>query len=182
MHLRYIRTSDEKLNYSVTFGINGCQISSRAKLIFCCILIGLMTIGNGFALAQMATPSAPGLNMNAAATPIVPADYSAYGAAPSVIGPGLAAQPGINATLFGDPEFGSAPLTVDFMVILTNPLASMIYQWNFGDGSVSSLPATTVIPHVYQHAGTYLCSLIITASGGRSAAAFTTIVVRPREN
>jgi PKD repeat protein len=86
--------------------------------------------------------------MNAAATPIVPDEYSTSGASASVMGAGGAAQQEINATLFGDSEYGSAPLTVDFMVILTNSPASMVYQWNFGDGSVSSLPATTVIPHV----------------------------------
>jgi PKD repeat protein len=145
-------------------------------------LIGLLTIHSGLVLAQMATPSAPSLNMNAAATPIVPGDYSAYGGSPSAMGSVGAAQEGINATLFGDPDYGSAPLTVDFMVILTNPPASMVYQWNFGDGSVSSLPATTVIPHIYQHAGTYLCSLIMTASGGQSSTVFTTIVVWPHEH
>jgi PKD repeat protein len=153
-----------------------------AKLISRSALIGLLTIHSGLALAQMSTPSAPSLNMNAAATPIVPGHYSSYSAPPSAMGSVGAAQQRINATLFGDPDYGSAPLTVNFMVILTNPPASIVYQWNFGDGSVSPLPATTVISHVYQHPGTYLCSLIMTASGGQSSTVFTTIVVRPHEH
>jgi PKD repeat protein len=121
--------------------------------------------------------SAPSLDTASGA--IVPDDYTLSAAPTAATGTGVAAQQGINATLFGEPEYGAAPLTVDFLLLLTNPPSSIVYQWNFGDGSVSSLPATTIIPHVYLHAGTYLCSLVMTASGGHSTTAFVTIFVRP---
>jgi hypothetical protein len=167
------------LNYSVTFGIDGHKFSSWVKLISCSALLALLTISSGLALAQMATPSAPGLNMNAAAPLVVPGDYGTSGAPVSTMLTPPPAQQGLNVTMLGEPAYGSAPLAVDFLVTIANPQSSAVYQWNFGDGAVSSLPASTVIPHVYEHAGTYLCALVVTASQGRSATVFTTIVVRP---
>lgn len=145
----------------------------------CLPLIGLLTIGSGRALAQMAIPSATGLNMNAAVPLVVPGDYGASGIPVSIMPTMAPAQPALGVTMLGEPTYGAAPLAVDFLVTMADPPSSLVYQWDFGDGSVSSLPASTVIPHVYEHAGTYLCALVVTASQGRSATVFTTIVVRP---
>jgi PKD repeat protein len=164
------------MNSSVELALDRCNSKSRIKLISWFVLIALLTLGTPPALAQSAAMSAPSLNTAEAA--FVPDGYNT--SAPTVAtGAGASAQPGFNATLFGEPEYGTVPLTVDFLALLTNAPSSIVYEWNFGDGSVSSLPATTMIPHVYQRAGTYLCSLVMTASGGRSTTAFVTIVVRP---
>jgi hypothetical protein len=167
------------VNYSSAGGIGGCRFVSQVKLITCFALIGLLTIGSGLALAQMATPSGTGLSMNATVPLVVPGDYSASGIPVSMMPTMPPAQQRLNVTMLGEPTYGAAPLTVDFLVTMANPPSSLVYQWDFGDGSVSSLPASTVIPHVYEHAGTYLCALVVTASQGRSATVFTTIVVRP---
>lgn len=83
------------------------------------------------------------------------------------------------ATLLGVPVYGTAPFTVNFYVALANPPASLVYQWNFGDGAVSSLPASVYILHVYQRPGSYLCSLNLTNAQGQSTTVFTTITVKP---
>jgi len=90
-----------------------------------------------------------------------------------------AARMGIKATLLGLPVTGTAPLTVDFHVGLTNPHGSLVYKWNFGDGTVSLRPPGLHILHVYQNPGTYLCSLDLTTAQGSSTTLLTTIVVGP---
>ena len=93
-------------------------------------------------------------------------------------GAGNAARMGVTATLLGVPVYGTAPLTVDFYVGLASPRGSLIYQWNFGDGAVSLLPAGVYMLHVYTHPGTYSCSLNLTTAHGQSTTLFTTITVR----
>jgi PKD repeat protein len=95
---------------------------------------------------------------------------------------GNATRQGISATLLGVPVYGTAPLTVDFIVGIANPTVSPVYRWNFGDGVVSSLPAGVYMVHVYRQPGTYLCSLRLTTVQGRSTTVFTTIVVQPRQH
>jgi PKD repeat protein len=97
-------------------------------------------------------------------------------------GTGNATQLGISATLLGVPVYGTAPLTVGFYVGIANPRGPVVYQWNFGDGVEASLPAGAYIPHVYQHPGTYFCSLTLTAAQGSSTTLFTTITVQARPN
>src|ERR1700693_1801110 len=84
-----------------------------------------------------------------------------------------------NASLLAVPVNGPAPLTVDFYVGLANTPGPLVYQWNFGDGAVSSLPTGVYTLHVYQHPGTYLCSLELTNARGLSNTVFTTITVKP---
>ena len=49
-----------------------------------------------------------------------------------------------NARLLAVPVVGTAPLTVDFYVGLANFPDSLFYEWNFGDGALSScLPVRT---------------------------------------
>jgi PKD repeat protein len=98
-------------------------------------------------------------------------------------------QPGTNdsvkaplsAALLAEPTYGTAPLTVDFYVSLANPRSSLLYQWDFGDGAVSSLPASAYIPHVYQRPGTYFCSLTLTNGQKISTTLLTTVTVLPRQ-
>lgn len=85
---------------------------------------------------------------------------------------------GITATLLGVPVYGTAPLTVDFYVSIANPREPLVYQWNFGDGIVASLPGGVYVLHVYSHPGTYLCSLNLATARGSSTTLLTTIVVR----
>jgi PKD repeat protein len=95
---------------------------------------------------------------------------------------GNAIRQGISATLLGVPVYGTAPLTVGFIVGIANSTVSPVYHWNFGDGAVSSLPAGVYMLHVYRQPGTYLCSLRLTTAQGRSTTVFTTIVVQPRQH
>jgi PKD repeat protein len=92
------------------------------------------------------------------------------------------AQAPLNATLLAEPIYGAAPLTVDFYVSLPNPQSASVYQWDFGDGAVSSLPSGAYIPHVYQRPGTYLCSLTLMNAQGISTTLLTTVTVLPRQS
>jgi PKD repeat protein len=102
----------------------------------------------------------------------------------------LSLQPGTNdtpqapldATLLAQPVYGAAPLTVDFYVSLPKPQSALVYQWDFGDGAVSSLPSGAYIPHVYQRPGTYLCSLTLMNAQGISTTLLTTVTVLPRHS
>jgi PKD repeat protein len=83
----------------------------------------------------------------------------------------------LNATLLAEPIYGAAPLAVDFFVSRANPQSSLVYQWNFRHGSVSSLPSGAYLPHVYQRPGTYLCSLALMNPQGVSTTVLTTVMV-----
>jgi len=61
-----------------------------------------------------------------------------------------------NPSLLAVPVVGTAPLTVDFYVGLANTPVSLVYEWNFGDGAESFLPAEPYMLHVYQNPGTYM--------------------------
>jgi PKD repeat protein len=129
------------------------------------------------------------------------AQYAAEAASPgsdgSPLAPGridltspLSPQPGTNDTpqaplegsLLVQPMYGAAPLTVDFYVSLPNPQGALVYQWEFGDGAVSSLPSGAYMPHVYQRPGTYLCSLTLINAQGISTTLFTTVTVLPGQS
>jgi hypothetical protein len=43
-----------------------------------------------------------------------------------------------------------------------------VYQWNFGGGAVSLLPAGVCVLHIYRHPGTYSRLLTMTTLHGRS--------------
>jgi PKD repeat protein len=86
-----------------------------------------------------------------------------------------------NASLLAVPVVGTAPLTVDFYVGLANPPGSLLYEWNFGDGAESFLPAEPCMLHVYQNPGTYMSELELVTPQGISTIAFTKITVKPRQ-
>lgn len=56
------------------------------------------------------------------------------------------------------PSDGCVPLTVNFVNLTSTPAGS-VYQWNLGDGSISSL---TVPQHIYTMPGNYSVSLLVT--------------------
>jgi PKD repeat protein len=83
-----------------------------------------------------------------------------------------------NASLLAVPVVGTAPLTVDFYIGLPNTPGSLLYEWNFGDGAESFLPAEPYMLHVYQNPGTYICELELVTPQVISTTAFTTITVK----
>ena len=84
-----------------------------------------------------------------------------------------------NMTLLAVPVAGAAPLTVDFYVGSANTPGSLLYEWNFGDGAESFLPAEPYMLHVYQNPGTYICELELVTPQRISTSAFTKITVNP---
>jgi PKD repeat protein len=86
-----------------------------------------------------------------------------------------------NPSLLAVPVVGTAPLTVDFYVGLANTPDSLVYEWNFGDGAESFLPAEPYMLHVYQNPGTYICELELVTPQGISTTAFTRITVKPHQ-
>ncbi len=125
---------------------------------------------------QTGLPGADATAMVAGATGAAMTALPQSGTAETAQGPPL------NSTLLAEPIYGPAPLTVDFFASLANPQPSLIYQWDFGDGAVSSLPSGAYMPHVYQRPGTYLCLLTLLTPQGRSTTLATTVVVRPSGN
>jgi hypothetical protein len=76
----------------------------------------------------------------------------------------------VTGSMMAAPPYGIAPMQVGFFVLATDPedIGFLTYSWNFGDGTVSSLPPELYIYHTYQNPGTYSCSLTITTVDGRS--------------
>ncbi len=66
------------------------------------------------------------------------------------------------AEFSGQPTSGASPLVVDFSDESTEGVATS-WQWNFGDGSSSSLQDPT---HIYTVAGTYSVSLVVSNAYG----------------
>jgi hypothetical protein len=84
-----------------------------------------------------------------------------------------------NASMLAVPVVGNAPLTVDLFIGLANTPGSLLYEWNFGDGTEAFLPAKPYMIHVYQNPGTYICQLELVALQGISTIASTKITVTP---
>jgi len=87
-----------------------------------------------------------------------------------------------NPALLAVPVVGTAPLTVAFYVGLANTPGAIFYEWNFGDGAESYLPAEPYMLHVFQNPGTYMCELELVTARGVSTTAFSKITVRPRHS
>jgi hypothetical protein len=79
------------------------------------------------------------------------------------------------------PPYGNAPLKVGFFVLANDPedIGFLTYSWNFGDGTVSSLPPELYIFHTYSNPGTYICMLTIKTVDGRSKTFEQGVDVRP---
>jgi len=86
----------------------------------------------------------------------------------------------ITGTMMVSPPYGVAPLKVGFFVTAADPenIGFLTYQWNFGDGTVSSLPPEMYIFHTYHDPGNYVCTLIVKTADGRQETLFTGVLVR----
>jgi hypothetical protein len=87
----------------------------------------------------------------------------------------------ISGSMAVAPPYGNAPLRVGFFVLATDPedIGFLTYSWNFGDGTVSSLPPELYIFHTYQNPGTYVCILTIKTTDGRSKTFVQGVDVQP---
>jgi hypothetical protein len=87
----------------------------------------------------------------------------------------------ITGSMAVSPPYGSAPLRVGFFVLASDPedIGFLTYSWNFGDGTVSSLPPELYIFHTYQNPGTYVCILTIKTTDGRSKTFVQGVDVQP---
>jgi hypothetical protein len=87
----------------------------------------------------------------------------------------------ITGSMMVSPPYGSAPLKVGFFVLADDPenIGFLTYSWNFGDGTVSSLPPELYIFHTYQNPGNYICSLQIRTIDGREKTFFQGVIVKP---
>jgi PKD repeat protein len=170
------------------------------KTLICSILLFVLAVelslfataasaqnyGTGLASAPCSSVTANAMSFGAYNTPSC-GTYSApslgtYGTPTPPIGTSNPSQTVPNASLLAVPVFGTAPLTVDFYVGLANTPGSLVYEWDFGDGAESFLPAQPYMLHVYQYPGIYTCELELTNAQGQSTTLQTTIVVRPHQN
>src|SRR6266853_1123567 len=87
----------------------------------------------------------------------------------------------LTGSMMVTPPYGNAPLRVGFFVLADDPanIGFLTYQWNFGDGTVSSLPPELYIFHTYANPGSYLCSLVVKTVDGRSKTFFQGVIVKP---
>jgi len=87
----------------------------------------------------------------------------------------------VRGSMIVTPPYGSAPLRVGFFVLANDPegLGFLTYSWNFGDGTVSSLPPELYISHTYQRPGSYVCELTTTTVDGRKNSFFQGVIVEP---
>jgi hypothetical protein len=86
----------------------------------------------------------------------------------------------VTGSMMAAPNYGLAPLKIGFFVLADDPegIGFLTYSWNFGDGTVSSLPPELYIFHTYQNPGTYSCELTITTVDGRSQTFRQGVVVK----
>ncbi|MCL5043727.1 MAG: PKD domain-containing protein [Deltaproteobacteria bacterium] len=101
-----------------------------------------------------------------------------FAAAASVRTTAAAGQPP-SVSLAAAPASGAAPLTASFFVSARDPAGAgfVSYFWNFGDGQAALRPST-VFAHTYVKPGNYLATVTATTTDGRSATAFTGVIVR----
>ena len=90
----------------------------------------------------------------------------------------------LSGTMMASPPYGNAPLNVGFFILANDPenIGFLTYQWNFGDGTVSSLPPELYIFHHYKNPGNYVCTVIAKTIDGRSITLIQGILVRPRQD
>ncbi len=87
----------------------------------------------------------------------------------------------VRGSMMVSPPYGIAPLRVGFFVLAQDPegLGFLTYSWNFGDGTVSSLPPEMYIFHTYKKPGSYVCELTATTVDGRKATLLQGVIVQP---
>lgn len=106
---------------------------------------------------------------------------------PSDVPPPIAPMPmmqPVSGTMMVTPPYGNAPLSVGFFVLANDPenIGFLTYQWNFGDGTVSSLPPELYIFHSYANPGNYVCTLIAKTVDGRSITMIQGVLVKPPQD
>ncbi len=86
----------------------------------------------------------------------------------------------ITGSMLAAPSYGAAPLQVGFFVLADDPegIGFLTYSWNFGDGSVSSLPPELYIFHTYSVPGNYVCTLVAKTVDGRQTTFIQGVIVR----
>lgn len=101
------------------------------------------------------------------------------GAGPTRNGPMMIPEP-LLVSLQAAPGYGTAPLLVGFLLNAADPSGGQIvsYNWNFGDGHTSTSPPIMAF-NTYRRPGTYVATVTVTTSDGRSATGFTGVVVKP---
>ncbi len=94
--------------------------------------------------------------------------------------PNLEAAEPLTVTLHPFPSYGTAPLTVGFMLGANlDPDDSIVsYQWNFGDGSVSTTPPQ-VLFHTYPKPGSYIVTVTIATREGRTGIGMGAVIASP---
>jgi PKD repeat protein len=111
-----------------------------------------------------------------------------YSATFRVAGPGVnesqevdikVTEEGFDLDVNADPDIGTAPLSVEFSVMLDDDLTQPIsFQWDFGDGSREfSNPAH----HTYRQPGQYTATLLVTNGRGQVARRELEIQVDPHQ-
>jgi len=87
----------------------------------------------------------------------------------------------VRGSMMASPPYGKAPLRVGFFVLANDPegLGFLTYSWNFGDGTVSSLPPESYIFHTYHKPGSYVCELTVTTVDGRKVTLLHGVIVGP---
>ncbi|MCB1185461.1 PKD domain-containing protein, partial [bacterium] len=78
---------------------------------------------------------------------------------------------GPNASFFGSPTSGNAPLSVNFTD--TSSGGPTAWSWTFGDGGTSSAQNPS---HTYVNPGSYSVTLAITAPGGSDSTTLTNYI------
>jgi PKD repeat protein len=83
-------------------------------------------------------------------------------------------------SLQATPGYGPAPLLVGFLLNAVDPSGAEIasYNWNFGDGHTSTEPPILAY-NTYSNPGTYVVTVRVTTTDGRSATGFTGVIVKP---
>jgi hypothetical protein len=143
-----------------------------------------MTVIAALLVAALAAPViAQDDSMNGSGEPSIP---PVNGSAPTDLSmpppiPKLHIRQGITGSMLVAPPYGVAPLQVGFFVLADDPegIGFLTYSWNFGDGTVSSLPPELYIFHTYQAPGNYVCTLVAKTIDGRQKTFIQGIIVRP---
>jgi len=143
------------------------------------ILMLIAIAGAGLLCARNALAQ----DMNSGGDMMIPpddTDSSTNLSGPPPMAPMHMMQP-IGGSMMVSPPYGIAPLRVGFFVLAHDPegFGFLTYSWNFGDGTVSSLPPELYIFHTYHSPGTYVCSLTAKTVDGRSATFIQGVVVKP---
>lgn len=155
-----------------------------------CLFPALATALIAFALMAAAAPAAPAQDMGDAGSEMAgPEEMPPPSGAPDESGrlapiPRVPLRQPISGSMMVSPPYGNAPLRVGFFVLANDPenIGFLTYHWNFGDGTVSSLPPEMYIFHTYAAPGNYVCTLIVKTVDGRSKTLLQGVVVKPMAN